>query len=132
MVSSQWWFKISEGTGFRDQMSNHITAYGTSATLTPRTRTTGNYGGYSGGSYTNGTSSTIKVIPSKNVTSPSGEMIGKVTGGDLKVVIRYDVTIDKYSLLTYKSTNYEVEDIDEIYLQDVIVAKRITLKEELS
>lgn len=122
----------TDGENFRDEMDDYIDSEGTSVTITPRVASSAGRGGYEGRSYTEGTAVETKTIPSRNVTGRAGEVIGKVQGGGLRLVFKYSETIDEYSKITYQGNDYDVEDIDPVYTDDVLVAKRLTLKRELN
>jgi hypothetical protein len=122
---------MSDGKGFQGKMSKFITNYGSTATLTPRTFVVGNFGGHQARTVTSGTPVDIKVVPSRNVTNTDGEIIGRLDVGHVNFVIKYDETITKDYLVTYKSKDYTIERIDDVYLQDILVAKRLSTKEDL-
>ncbi len=122
---------MSEGMGFRDDITNFITNYGSTVIITERNPTKGNYGGYEAGSDNDGSSTTTKGIPSSYLKDSSGQTFGKLQDGNVVIVLKYSETIEKDYYLTWQSENYKIEEIKEIRLQDVLVAKRVKLSRKL-
>lgn len=100
------------------------------ATLTPKTKVIGSYGGYVKPTETDGTPTTIYVIPSNYVaTNFLILMAGNFDSGSIKLITKGDTTITKDYSITWQSKAYDIEEIRPIMLNDVKVALVISLSE---
>lgn len=122
---------MSVATGIRDQITSVIDTYGSTVVITPRTPTIGDYGGYEPGDDNSGTAVTTIGVPSSYLKGSNGQTFGKLEEGEVNIVLKYSETIDKDYNVTWDSNNYKVKEIKDIYLQDVLVAKRVRLSRRL-
>lgn len=122
---------MSESTDFRDAITDLVTNFGSTVVITPRTPTTGNYGGYEPGSDGDGTAVSTLGIPSNYLTSKSTESFGKLKEGEVMIVMRYSDTIAKGYKITYASNDYSIEEIKEVRMQDTIVGYRVKLSRKI-
>ena len=100
------------------------------ATLTPKTRTEGSYGGYEAPSEDSGTSSTIYVIPNDFVgINFLVRAVGSFSAGSVRLITKGSVSINKEDSIEWQGTTYDVEEVRPIIVTDVVVAKAISLSE---
>jgi len=111
----------------RDYFSNFLLKdYGISVTYTPVTKTIS--GDYGDETLTDGTPSTITVIPKAKIDiSWKIVKLGEMTDIDAFILVAYTQTINKNDKITYQSKTYRVKDVDEIYVNGYIVYKRANL-----
>jgi len=121
----------ADAIGFRDEITNYITQYGSSLSLTTRDPSEGSYGGYEPGSDNEDSAVNTLAIPSNFLTTKTTMKFGKLEEGEIFVVIRYNDSVDKDSKVTWRDDNYTVQDIQETYMQDVVIAKRVKLSRRL-
>ena len=122
---------MSEATEFRDEISQAITDNGSTIIITPRVPTEGSYGGYEPGSDGEGTAVSTKALPSNNLISKEGEPFGKLKAGEVVLVMAYDETILKDYKVTYRNSNYTVDEIKEVVMNDTVLGIRVKLTRQL-
>ena len=122
---------MSEGEDFRNSVTDFIDNYGSTVKIFDRDPHEGSYGDYEPGKDYEGTGTTIKAIPSNYLKTRAGEDMGVVLTGEVMLVVKFDATIDKDDKVEYKESNYKVEEIKTVIMQDVIIAKRIKLSRRL-
>ena len=122
---------MSKGTAIRDKITAFINRYGSSVTITPRTPTEGNYGGYEPGTDGEGTAVSTVGVPSEYLTKKSGEPFGKLKEGEVVIGLKYDESVVKGYKVTWKSDNYTIQEIKEVTLQDIVVYKRVKLSRKI-
>ncbi len=107
-----------------------INQLGSTVVITPYTQSTSD-GGYSGQAETDGTPVNEIAVPPSSLKSIIKDKIGDVEGGNLRIIFKPTVTIDisgtiKYKI-TWKDDVYDLIDIRDIPLQDLIMVKIATL-----
>lgn len=122
---------MTEGTEKRDEITGFITEYGSTITIFTRDPDTGDYGGYEPGSDNEDSGIESKGIPNSSIVSESGIKLGKLKEGEVNLLIRYSDEINSESRITFNSENYDIDEIKEIILQDVVIAKRLKLSRRL-
>lgn len=121
------------GSDFKAKMDNIIsnTAIRSTITFNPITKVIGSYGGYEAPTETTGTSVSVYCIPFGYVkTKFLKQMMGDFNAGDTGVVIKGDTTITKDYTASWQSETYDVTEIKPVVLNDVIVAKIISLNKK--
>ena len=107
-----------------------INQLGSDVTITKYTQATTN-GGYSGQTETTVSTTTEIAVPPSSLKSIIKDKMGDVEGGNLMIIFKPTVEIDtsgtnKYKI-TWKDDVYDLIDIRDIPLQDLIMVKIATL-----
>ncbi len=112
-----------------------INQLGSTVVITPYTQATTD-GGYSGQAETDGTPVEEIAVPPSSLKSIIKDKMGDVEGGNLRIIFKPTVTIDtsgdtKYKI-TWKDDVYDLIDMRDIPLQDIVLVKIATLGKRLT
>lgn len=101
-------------------------------TLTPKTVTIGDDGGYKQSTVVDGTAETINAIPSSYVKTRLGlEKFGDLKSGEIRFLIRDDVTFDTDDEVTFQGKSYHIRAEEPIFFNEVTIAIPIVLSRKL-
>ena len=118
------------GESIRSIISKKIDQLGSTVTITPYTQATTD-GGYSGQTETDGTPVEELAVPPSALKNILKNKMGDVEGGNLRIIFKPTVVIDisgttKYKI-TWKDDVYDLIDMRDIPLQDIVLVKIATL-----
>ncbi len=111
-----------------------INQLGSTVVITPYTQATSD-GGYSGQEETDGTPVEELAVPPSALKTIIKNKMGDVEGGNLRIIFKPTVTIDtsgttKYKI-TWKGDVYDLIDMRDIPLQDIVLVKIATCGKRL-
>ena len=116
---------------FEKKIFNNSTIAST-CTITPISRTEGEYGGYEAATDTEGTENAVKCVPSGLVnTRVVLHGLGKIEEGELRLFVPPDTTVDENDKVTFNSVDYIVRVIETTPINDVVPFKSLTLVKEV-
>ncbi len=124
---------MGRGANFKAKMDRIIenTTIRSTITFTPKTKTIGAYGGYEAPTETTSADVTVYCIPFGYVkTKFMKQFVGNLNAGDTGVVIKGDVSITRDYDATWQSETFDVTEIKPVVLNDVIVAKIVSLNKK--
>lgn len=111
----------------------NLNTLGSTVTITPITRDSGDFGGYSNKNETEGTLvSTIAVPYNKTKFRISYESFGNLANDEIMMVFRYDTVLDENYKVTYNSQTWRVKELKDIPLNNGIAAIICKLKKDPS
>jgi hypothetical protein len=116
-----------------DKKLFNLNVLGSNLSVTGITRSSGDFGGYSGKSETDGTPVALVGVPyNKTRFSLSYESFGNLDNDEMMAVFRYDTVIEKNDKVTYDSSTWRVKEKKDIPLNDGIAAIICKLKKDPS
>lgn len=123
------------GTRLRKQINKYLNKKGirNSISINAHTKTNDNWGGYEGDSFSSSSTSTYCIPVNEYVQTELGLVkYGDLKKGELRVLLKYDESIDENDTVTYQSLTYLVRRINPIVISDITVAQDVLLSRELS
>jgi len=101
-------------------------------TLTPKTVTIGDKGGYEQNTEVDGTNQEVYCIPANYVKSMvNPQVMGLLKEGEIRFLIKYDEVFDTDDEITFESAYYHIRMIKPIFFNEETIAQSITLSRKL-
>lgn len=101
-------------------------------TLVPITRTIGTSGGFGAVTEAQGNSRTIYGVPTMFIADRIEMLkLGDVKSGEVSMFIRDDETLDTDDKITLEGKSYNIRNIENVYLNEVIIGREVILSEDL-
>ena len=123
--------KLSIARSKLDKKLFNTSVLGSTVSITPITRTSGNFGGYSDKSESDGTAVTTIAVPyNKTKFSLNYQSFGNLAEDEIMMVFRYDEVLDKNYKVTYDSQTWRIKELKDIPLNNGIVAYICKLKKD--
>jgi hypothetical protein len=119
---------VSRLTGLREVLAARVfvTGLGTDVTITPQSTAASADGGFTPGSTSNGTATTIKGIPYSNTTQKLfREMFGNAKLGEGACLVPHNTSINTGDKIAWLSKTYHVESVEDIPIDNGVAVKLI-------
>lgn len=102
--------------------------YRSAVTITPRTPTKGDYGGYDAVTDNEGTAVSTYGVPARYFPN-SLEWLkpGDLKTGDMRLILKSSETVTTDSKITFNGMDWSVKEIKDIFFNDVSIAYVVTL-----
>lgn len=126
---------MGRGANFKAKMDRIIDNRTIRSTITfvPKTKVIGTYGGYGAPTETTSANVTVNCIPFSYVSTMFiKQLMGNFNSGSTGVVIKGDISVTKDYDATWQSETYDVTEIKPVVLNDVTVAKIVSLNKKTS
>lgn len=116
-----------------DKKLFNLNVLGSNVTITPITRNSGDFGGYSNKNETEGTPISAIAVPyNKTKFNLSYESFGNLANDEIMIVFRYDTVLEQNYKVTYNSQTWRVKEMKDIPLNNGIAAIICKLKKDPS
>lgn len=105
-------------------------------TINGYTRTVGSKGGYEAGTFVLASTTSVYAIPSSYTKMDVLlQNLGDIKAGALRMLVPYDTTIELTSTTKYEvvmnSQTFLVDKVEDIFFNDVVIARTIDMSKEL-